>query len=212
MKILEWIHGLPADVDENKSNQQVDISAAKHVKEGSPLFGWRAMNRPLDIPADKLSSAPSTRTSIKVFVRGVGIGLPFAKNLIIKKLRETCELELEQEETEPTIGIILKIKFELPNEHSENIVITDSDFILSDRTNAICITADMRFNTRLEADFKSVVFLFNQRLGLGGLAVVPPSVSQVPGKATRVSERNVVDPGHVVLALTQLSEFLVERG
>ena len=121
MKILEWIHGLPADVDEKQSNQQVDISAAKHVKEGSPLFGWRAMNRPLDIPADKLSSAPSTMTPIKVFVRVVGIGLPFTKTLMIKKLRETCELELEQEEIEPTIGRILNIKFEQPNEYSENI-------------------------------------------------------------------------------------------
>ena len=75
----------------------------------------------------------------------------------------------------------------------------------------------MRFNTRLEADFKgvvflSVMFLFKQRPGLGCLVVFPPSVSQVPGKAMRVSERNVVEPGHVVLALTQLSDFLVERG
>ena len=33
-------------------------------------------------------------------------------------------------------------------------MITDSDFILSDRTSAICITADMSFKSRLEADFK----------------------------------------------------------
>ena len=49
------------------------------------------------------------------------------------------------------------------------------------------------------------------------MAALPPSVSQVPGKylcflVTRVSERNVIDPEHVVLALTRLRDFLVERG
>ena len=58
-------------------------------------------------------------------------------------------MKLDQEETEPTIGRNFKTKFEIPNENSENNLITDSDFILSDRTSAICITADMSFNTRL---------------------------------------------------------------
>ena len=100
---------------------------------------------------------------------------------MIKKLREVREtngLELEQEETEPTIGRNFKTKFEIPNEYSGNILITDSDFILSDRTKAICITADLRFNTRLEADFKreyqNVEFLLRQRPGLGGMAALPP--------------------------------------
>ena len=76
---------------------------------------------------------------------------------MIKKLREVREtngLELDQEEAEPTMGKNFKTKFEIPNEYSENILITDSDFILPDGTSAICITADMSFNTRLEADFK----------------------------------------------------------
>ena len=71
---------------------------------------------------------------------------------MIKKLREVREtngLELDQEEAEPAIGRIFKTKCKIPNEYSENILITDSDFILSDRTSAICITADMIFNTRL---------------------------------------------------------------
>ena len=58
------------------------------------------------------------------------------KNLMIKKLkdvRETSELELGEEEAQPTIGRNFKTKFEIPNEYSENIMITDSDFILSDR-------------------------------------------------------------------------------
>ena len=79
-------------------------------------------------------------------------------------MRETNGLKLDQEETKPTIGRNFKTKFEIPNEYSENILITDSDFILSDRTSAIGIAADMSFNTRLEADFKReyqiVEFLF----------------------------------------------------
>ena len=50
-----------------------------------------------------------------------------------------------------------------------------------------------------------------------GLAELPPSVSQVPDKylcflVTKVSERNVIDPEHLKLALTRLRDFLVERG
>ena len=145
-------------------------------------------------------------------------------DLMIKKLREVrekCGLELEGEEAEPTIGRNFKTKFEIPNEYSENILITDSDFILSDRTSAICITADMSFKSRLEADFKreyqNVEFLFRQRPGLGGMAALPPSVAQVPGKylcflVTRVNDRNTIDPEHVILALTRLRDFMIERG
>ena len=48
------------------------------------------------------------------------------------------------------------------------------------------------------------------------MAALPPSVSQAPGKylgflVTRVNERNMIDPEHVILALTRLREFLVER-
>ena len=68
----------------------------------------------------------------------------------LKEVRETSGLELEQEEPEPTIGRNFKTKFEIPNEYSENIMITDSDFILSNRTSAICITADMSFKSRLD--------------------------------------------------------------
>ena len=59
-------------------------------------------------------------------------------------------------------------------------------------------------------------FLFRLRPGLGGLAALPPSFSQVNDKylcflVTRVSERNMIDPEHVMLALTRLRDFLVER-
>ena len=133
-----------------------------------------------------------------------------------REMRETNGLDLDLEEAEPTI----KTKFQIPNEYSENNLITDSDFILSDRTSAVCRTADMSFNTKLEADFKrenqNVEFLFRQRPGLGGMAALPPSVSQVPGKnlcflVKRTNERNVIDPRHVMLALTRLKNFLVKR-
>ena len=123
-------------------------------------------------------------------------------------------MEWSQEEAEPTIGRNFKTKFEMPNEYLENILITDSDFILSNRTSAICITADMSFKSRLEAAFErynqKVEFLFRQRPGLGGMAALPPSVSQIQDKylcflVTRVNERNLIDP-------TRLRDFMVERG
>ena len=165
------------------------MSAEKHVKTKDPLFGWTATDRSLEILPDNLDPASSTGTSINIFVWGVGLGLNHTENLMIKKLRkvrETSGLELDEDEAEPTIGRNFKTKFEIPNENSENILITDSDFNLSDKTSAICITADMSFKSRLEAEFKreyqNVEFLFRQRPGLGGMAALLRSVSQVPGK------------------------------
>ena len=224
LRILEWMRDVKDESHEGQSIQQVDISAANYMKTEDPLFGWTATDRPLDIPKDNSDPTTSTGTSINIFVRGVGVGLTHTENLMIKKLkevRETSGLELEEEEPEPTIGRNFKTKFEIPNEYSENIMITDSDFILSNRTSAICITADMSFKSRLEADFKreyqNVEFLFRQRPGLGGIAALPPSVAQVPGKylcflVTRVNDRNTIDPEHVILALTRLRDFMIERG
>ena len=143
--------------DEGQSIQQVDVSAEQHVKTEDYLFGWTATDRPLEIPPDNLDPASSTGTSINIFVRRVAVGLTHTKNLMIKilrEVRETSGLELGEEEAEPTIGRNFKTKFEIPNDYSENILITDRDFILSDRTSAICITEDMSFKSRLEADFK----------------------------------------------------------
>ena len=49
------------------------------------------------------------------------------------------------------------------------------------------------------------------------MAALPPSVAQVPGKylcflVTRVNDRNTIDPEHVMLALTRLRDFMIERG
>ena len=223
LKILQWMRDVKNGSGEGQSIQQVDVSAGKHMKTEDPLFGWTATDRPLEIPPDNLDPAPSTGTSINIFVRGLGVGLTHTEHLMIKKLREvreTSELELDEEEAEPIIGRNFKTKFEIPNDNSENILITDSDFILSDMTSAICITADMSFKSRLEADFKreyqNVEFLFRQRPGLGGMAALPPSVAQIPGKylcflVTRVSEKSTIDPEHVMLALTRLRDFMIER-
>ena len=135
----------------------------------------------------------------------------------LREVRETSGLELDEEEAEPTIGRNFKTKFEIPNEYSENILITDSDFILSDRTIAICITADMSFKSRLEANFKreyqNVEFLFRQRTGRGGMAALPHQFHKsLCFLVTRINERNTIDPEHVMLALTRLRDFMVERG
>ena len=224
LRILEWMRGVKGKEDGEQSIQQVDVSAEKHVKTKDLLFGWTATDKPLEMPPDNLEPASSTGTSINIFVRGVGVGLTHTENWMIKKLREVREtsgLELDEEEAEPTIERNFKSKFEITNEYSETILLTDSDFILSDRTSAICITADMSFKSRLEADFKreyqNVDFLFRQRPGLAGMAALPPSVSQVPGKylcflVTRVNERNRIDPEHLMFALTRLRDFMVERG
>ena len=59
LRILELIHGLPADKKETFSTQQVDISAGKHLKGGNSLFGWTATDRPLDVLSDN-QLEPST--------------------------------------------------------------------------------------------------------------------------------------------------------
>ena len=153
----------------------------------------------------------------------MGVGLTHTEKFDDKETQgseRNKQIGLDEEEPEHTIGRNFKTIFEIPNEYSENIMITDSDFILSNRTSAICITADMNLKSRLEADFEreyqSVDFLFRQRPGLGGMAPLPPSVAQVPGKylcflVTRVNDRNTIDPEHVMLALTRLRDFMIER-
>ena len=70
--------------------------------------------------------------------------------------------------------------------YSSSIILTDSDFILTDRTCAIAMTADMSFRTALPADFKreykNLEFLWKQRPEIGGVTPLPPAASQIPGK------------------------------
>ena len=151
-----------------------------------------------------------------IFVRGVGVGLTHTENLIIKKLRiarETGDLEAKKgkEPKKRDIGRVVESYFNLPNEYSvSKIILTDSDFILTNRTCAIAITADMSLRTALAADFKreykNVEFLWKQRPGIGGVAALPPAASQIPGKylcflVTRATEKQHVDPEKLVLSL-----------
>ena len=60
-------------------------------------------------------------------------------------------------------------------------------------------------------------FLFKQRPGLGGIAALTASISQVPGKCLCFvgdeGQREEHDrPEHVMLKLTRLRDFMVERG
>ena len=86
--------------------------------------------------------------------------------------RETGDLEAEtgKEPKKPDIGRVVESYFNLPNEYSSNIILTDSDFILTNRTCAIAITADI-FRTALAADFKreykNIEFLWKHRPGVG---------------------------------------------
>ena len=126
-----------------------------------------------------------------IFVRGVGVGLIHTKNLVIKKLKsakQTGELETESEKAKkPPFGQVFEsYLFDLPNHYSNTVVVTDSDFVLTELTCAIAITADVSFKTAVAADFKrehkNIEFLWKQRPGVGGMIALPPVASQIPGK------------------------------
>ena len=111
-------------------------------------------------------------------------------------------------------GRIFESYFDLPNHYSNNIVVTDSDFILTDCTCAIAITADESYKTALAADFKreykNIEFLWKQRPGMGGMIALPPVALQIPGKYlcfldTKATDRQHVNPESLVLALTRYS-------
>ena len=131
--------------------------------------------------------------------------------------RATGEFEAE---TAEDLGRVVMSYFNLPNEYSSSIILTDSDFILTNRTCAIAITADMSFKTALAADFKryykNIELPWKQRPGIGGVAALPPAGSQIPGKylcflVTRATEKRHVDPENLVVSLTRFRDFLVER-
>ena len=228
LRVLEWLNEMTSDPEKTSVTiQDVDRESAKYIKTERDDPSWAAQEGQLLIPASNLDLIPgmrSTGTPMDIFVRGVGVGLTHTENLIIKKLRiarETGNLEAEtgEEPKKPDIGRVVESYFNLPNEYSSNIVLTDSDFILTNRTCAIAITADMSFRTALAADFKreykNVEFLWKQRPGIGGVAALPPAVSQIPGKylcflVTRATEKQHVDPENLVLSLTRLRDFLVE--
>ena len=228
LRVLEWLNEMTSDPKETSVTiQDVDRESIKYMRTEREDPSWAAQEGRLLIPASNLDLIPeirSTGTSMEIFVRGVGVGLKHTENLVIKKLRiarETGDLEAEtaEEPKKPDIGRVVESYFNLPNEHSSNIILTDSYFILTNRTCAIAITADMSFRTALATDFKreykNIEFLRKQRPGVGGVATLPPAASQIPGKylcflVTRATEKQHVDPKDLVLSLTRLRDFLLE--
>ena len=104
LRVLEWIHDLPADPKETiLTIQDVDTDGIKYASHDNTESNWVAPDTPLRVPQynlNLLDFARSTGTSMDIFVRGVGVGLTHTKNLMIKKLklaRETGELEMEGE-------------------------------------------------------------------------------------------------------------------
>ena len=163
LRVLEWLNETTSDPEETSVTiQDVDRESMKYIKTEQYDPSWAAQEGRLLIPASNLDLIPGMRptgASMDIFVRGVGVGLTHTENLIIKKLRiarETGDLEAEtsEEPKKPDIGRVVESYFNLPNEYSSNIILTDSDFILTNRTCAIAITADMSFRTALAADFK----------------------------------------------------------
>ena len=228
LRVFEWLNDMTSDPKETSVTiQDVDCESMKYIKTERDDPSWAAQEGQLLIPAsnlDLISGMRSTATSMDIFVRGVGVGLTHTEILIIKKLRiarETGDLEAErgEEPKKPDIGRVVESYFNLQSEYSSNIILTDSDFILTNRTCAIAITANMSFRTALAADFKreykNVEFLWKQRPGVGGVAALPPAASQIPGKylrflVTRATEKQHVDPDNLVLSLSRLRDFLVE--
>ena len=218
--MLERLHDLPTDPKETiLTIQDVDKDGIRHVSHDNTESNWVAPDGPLRVPQSNLDlqdCGRSTGTSMNIFVRGVGVGLTHTENLIIKKLKsakETGELETEGENAEkPAFGRIFESYFDLPNHYSSNTVVTDSDFILTESTCAIAITADVSFKTALAADFKreykNIEFVWKHRPGVGGM---------IAGKhlcflVTKATKRQHVNPEGLVLALNRLRDFLVERG
>ena len=173
LRVLEWLNEMTSDPEETSVTiHEVDRESIRYMKTERDDPSWSAQEGRLLIPASNLDFTPgmqSTGTSMDIFVRGVVVGLTHTEKLIIKKLRiarETGDLEAEtgQEPKKPDIGRVVESYFNLPNGYSSNIILTDSDFILTNRTCAV--TADMSFRTALAADFKreykNIEFLWNQ--------------------------------------------------
>ena len=93
-----------------------------------------------------------------IFVRGVGVEFTHTERLLMtnnkKEKNSDLEAETGKDPKKPDMRRVAESFFNLPNEYSSSIILTDSDFILTNRTCAIAITADMSFRTALAADFK----------------------------------------------------------
>ena len=142
------------------------------------------------------------------------------KNLRIAREAGDLDAEIGEDPKKPDIERVVESYFNLPNEYSIRIILTNSNFRLTNRKCAIALTADMSFRTALAADFKreykNLEILWKQRPGIGGVAALPPAASQIPEKylcfsVTGATEKQHMDPEDSDLCLTRLRDFLVER-
>ena len=147
----------------------------------------------------------------------MGVGFTHTETLVLKKLRiarETGDLEAEtgEDPKKPDYGRVVESYFNLPNEYSSSIILTDSDFIFANRTCAIAIIADMSYKTALAADFKrkykKIEFLWKQRPGLKGRSSLASGGVTDTGKVLMLLG---CGPRKSSLGLTRLRDFLVER-
>ena len=90
LRVLEWLHDLPADPREtNLTIQGVDRNNIKYISRDKTESNWVASDGPLRVPEsnlDLLDFGQSTGTSLDIFVRGVGERLTRTKNLKNKNL------------------------------------------------------------------------------------------------------------------------------
>ena len=169
----------------NLTIQDVDCGSLKYLRSDKQDSSWAAKEGTL--VHTSLEPPLNTKRAIDMDVDGYfcpgswGRDLPTLKKISIKKVksaREKGDLEAEGPE-KPDKGWVVQSYFNLPNEPSGNIVLTGSDFILTERTCAIAITADMSYRTTLAANFrreyKNSEFLWKQTPGAGGAAALPPA-------------------------------------
>ena len=137
LRNLEWLNEMTSDPKETSVTiQDVDRESMKYIKTETDDHSWAAQEGQLLIPAsnlDLISGMRSTGTSMDIFVRGVGVGLTHTEKKLINKLiltRETGDLEVEtgEDPKKPDIGRVAESYFNLPNEYSKSIILTDSDF------------------------------------------------------------------------------------
>ena len=117
--------------------------------------------------------------------------------------------------------------FKLPNENSNGIIITGSDFIFTERTCGIAFTAELRFSSALVALFKreykkeakeaKITKIVeaktkNWRCSSSAIGTIANTVKPLCFSVTRLpEEQHVVNPETLVLSLTRLRGFLLEK-
>ena len=107
MRVLEWLHDLPADPEETiRTTQDVNQSSSKYITHNNTETKRIAPHGPLCVPEpniDLLDPGRSTGTSMVMFVQGAGVVLTHTKNFMTKNLktaRETGELDTEGKKAE----------------------------------------------------------------------------------------------------------------